>query len=97
MDVVLLAHYVVRDQVEFLEAFDAFGEQRTAAGVTDCALVVSDADPRRLVAVLKFGSRASAEAFASSPQRLAALERGGVMSRNDEIHEILRPFSRGVA
>lgn len=92
MPVVLLAAYEVTEPDRFIDAFDAFAQEREAAGATTCCLVESAEDPRRFVAILEFGSRAAAESFATSAGRLAALERGGVTVRVDEFHDVVRPL-----
>lgn len=91
MAVMLLAHYEVEGTDRFLDAFDRFGETRAKAGATTHGLVRSLEDPRRMVALIEFPTRAAAEDFATSPERARALADGGVLSRTDELLEILRP------
>ena len=93
MSVVLLAHYEVPDSERFLAAFDDFEAQRRGSGALTHGLVRSLDDPRTMVAVIAFGSRAEAEAFAAGPQRAAALRDAGVTRITDEFLEAIRPIA----
>jgi hypothetical protein len=90
---VLLAHYDVVDLDRFLSVFDGFERARREHGSTD-HWVLSDPDaPERVIALIRFGSRAEAEGFAADPERERALEEAGVVRREDEILEVVRPAS----
>jgi hypothetical protein len=93
MAVMLLAHYEVTDLDRFLEAFDGFEGARKRAGAATVGFVCSSEDPRSLVALIEFPSREAAEAFALSPERTQTLEDAGVISRTDELLEVVRPVA----
>lgn len=93
MSVVLLAHYEVPDSERFLAAFDDFDAERRRSGALTHGLVRSLDDPRAMVAVIAFGSRPEAEAFAASPQRAAALRDAGVTRIDDQLLEAIRPIA----
>ena len=95
MPAILLAHYEVTDRERFIEVFDGFAPARAQAGATARGLRTAADDPGAFVAVLEFPSRAEAEAFASSPERRAALERATVTDLADEITDVVRPFGAG--
>ena len=46
-----------------------------------------------MVAVIGFGTREQAEAFASDPDRAATLKAAGVTRTTDRILEVVRPLS----
>lgn len=93
MSVVLLAQYEVSDPERLIAAFDGYEAQRRRAGAVTRGLVRSLDDPGVLVAVIEFGSREEAEAFAASPDRAATLREAGVTRITDRLLEIVRPFS----
>lgn len=93
MSVVLLAHYEVSDPERLIAAFDGFEPQRRSAGAITRGLVHSIADPTEMVAVIVFGSREEAEAFAASEERAAVLRDAGVTRTTDEFLETIRPMA----
>ncbi len=93
MAVMLVARYEVTDLDRFLEAFDGFEAARRSGGATATGLVRSLDDPRTLVALIEFASREAAEAFATSPERLRTLEDAAVISRTDDVLEVVRPVA----
>jgi len=93
MAVMLLAHYEVSDPDRFLAAFDGYEASRRQAGAIARGLMRSLDDPATLVAIIEFGSRDEAEAFAASPDRAATLREAGVTRTTDELHETVRPIA----
>jgi hypothetical protein len=84
---VLMARYRVRELDRFRAVFDGFEATRAERGSTGHRLLVSPEEPTRVVVLIDFPSRAAAEGFASSAERLTALEEAGVVERDDEILE----------
>ena len=93
MSVVLLAHYQVSDPERLIAAFDGFEAQRRESGALARSLVRSLTDPGEIVAVIVFGSREEAVAFAARPDRATALREAGVTRTIDEFMETLRPMA----
>lgn len=93
MSVVLLAHYEVSDAERFIAAFDGYEAERRRAGALARGLVRSLDDPSAFVAVIEFGSRGEAAAFAASPDRAATLREAGVMRIADQLLETVRPIA----
>lgn len=93
MSVVLLARYEVSDPERLIAAFDGFEARRRSAGALTRGLVRSLAAPDEMVAVIVFGSREEAEAFAGDDARAAALRDAGVTRTTDEFLETIRPMA----
>ncbi len=90
--IVLMARYRVEDLDRFLTVFKGFEATRRDHGATGHRLLGSPLeDPKRVVALIEFGSRKEAEAFAVSAAREAALDQAGVLERVDEILEDVAP------
>lgn len=85
--VMLMGRYRVRELDRFHAVFDGFEATRRQRGSTGHRLLGSLEEPTRVVALIDFPSREAAEGFASSAERIAALEEGGVVEREDEIFE----------
>ena len=93
MAVMLLAQYEVADAGRFLEAFDGYEEARHRAGAVLRGLMRPADEPSVMVAVIGFGTREEAEAFAADPDRAATLKAAGVTRTTDRILEVVRPVS----
>ena len=93
MSVVLLAHYEAQDPERLIAAFDGYEAERRRAGAVTRGLARALGAPGTLVAVIEFGSRAEAEAFAGSPGRAATLREAGVTGVTDELLETVRPIA----
>lgn len=83
--IVLMGRYRVGDLDRFLTVFEGFEATRRESGSTGHRLLASLEDPTRIVALIDFGSREAAEAFATGAKRVAALDEAGVVERTDEI------------
>ncbi len=93
MAVMLLAQYEVSDAERFVAAFDGYEATRRGAGAIGSGLMRAADDPATMVAMITFGSRAEAQAFASSPDRAATLAGAGVTRTTDRLLETVRPFA----
>lgn len=93
MAVMLLAQYEVADADRFLEAFDGYEDARRRAGAVVRGLLGPADEPSVMVALIGFGTREQAEAFASDPDRAATLKAAGVTRTTDRILEVVRPVS----
>ncbi len=90
--IVLMARYQVKDFDRFLTVFKGFEATRRDGGSTGHRLLRSQlGDPERVIAIIEFGSRKEAEAFAASRARETALVEAGVLERMDEILEDVTP------
>ena len=89
--IVLMARYRVGELDRFLAVFEGFEATRRDSGATGHRLLGSLEDPKRLVALIEFGSREAAEAFAAGAERATALDEAGVLERADEILEDVAP------
>lgn len=93
MAVMLHAQYEVADAGRFLEAFDGYEDARRRAGAVSRGLLSPADEPSVMVALIGFGTREEAEAFASDPDRAATLKAAGVTRITDRILEVVRPVS----
>jgi hypothetical protein len=93
MAVMLHAQYEVADVGRFLEAFDGYEDTRRRAGATSRGVLSPADEPSVMVALIGFGTREEAEAFAADPGRAATLKAAGVRRTTDRILEVVRPVA----
>lgn len=79
----LFIRHSVRDYDTWRKAYDAFGSQRTAMGVTGAEVFRSATDPGDVTVWHDFASIAEAQAFAALPSLKEAMQGAGVLSKPD--------------